>query len=241
MRGALESLAGTLWRLMQQPWAWVLLAVAGLAAWLNSRRGKGQEGEAIVRWKLRRGLPSPDYQCLHGVLLPAREGETTEVDHIVCSCFGIFVMETKNWKGWIKGTAEAAEWRVFYGKGRKKIRQNPVRQNAGHIRALAALLELPLTCFHNVVYMAGEAELKDGPLPGVVTGGLADYIKSFRQPLLDAATAADCAARIAKASLSGIAGAKAAHVARLRDRRRVPGRSAVGEGGRLRRGRRGPD
>lgn len=204
--------------LSRQPWFWLVVVLTGLSAWLGSRRGKGHEGEAVVRWKLRRGLPRRDYQSLHGILLLKPDGETTEVDHIVVSRFGIFVIETKNWKGWIKGTTESAEWRVFYGKGRKKIRQNPVRQNAGHIRALAALLELPLTFFHNVVYMAGDAELKDGPLPGVLTSGLADYIKSFQAPLMDDAAPAEYARQIAAASLSKVAGAKAAHVARVRAR-----------------------
>lgn len=41
----------------------------------------------------------------------------TQIDHIYISKFGIFVVETKNYKGWIYGKTHDKEWtKNVYGK-----------------------------------------------------------------------------------------------------------------------------
>ena len=47
-------------------------------------------------------LPSYEYKIFNDILL-ATESGTTQIDHIVVSRFGIFVIETKNYRGWITG------------------------------------------------------------------------------------------------------------------------------------------
>jgi len=36
--------------------------------------------------------------------LPDGEGSTTQIDHFLLSPYGLFVIETKNYKGWIFGS-----------------------------------------------------------------------------------------------------------------------------------------
>ncbi len=43
------------------------------------------------------------YIWFNDVTLPDEQGGTTQIDHIVLSPFGVFVIETKNYKGWIFG------------------------------------------------------------------------------------------------------------------------------------------
>ncbi len=222
MDDLLKSAASVITTFLGSPVVWLGLGLFWVARWLNSRRGQGARGEAVVRLALRWHLAASRYHSLHGILIRKPDGDTTELDHIVVSVYGIFVVETKHWKGWIKGTEDSMEWRVFYGKGRKKIRQNPVRQNANHIKALASLLDLPISVFHNLVFMAGTAELKDGPLPGVLQSGLATHIKSYQAILLTPAQVQACTVRIRQASLSKIRGAKAAHIAAVRERQLRP-------------------
>ena len=56
----------------------------------------------------------------------------TQIDHIVISQWGIFVIETKTYSGWVFGDAKSAQWTVSHFR-RKDRFQNPLRQNYKHI------------------------------------------------------------------------------------------------------------
>jgi hypothetical protein len=60
----------------------------------------------------------------------------SQIDHVVISPYGLFVIETKNYSGEIKGTKEDRYWTV---SNRFKM-YNPLKQNYGHIKALENLL-----------------------------------------------------------------------------------------------------
>ena len=55
--------------------------------------------------------------------------------HIVISDYGIFVIETKNYKGWVFGDENSKYWTQVIYKRKERL-YNPIRQNHGHIRAL---------------------------------------------------------------------------------------------------------
>lgn len=60
---------------------------------------------------------------------------TTQIDHIVVSIHGIFVIETKNYKGWIYGNSNNEYWtQNIYGN--KYSLYNPLLQNKNHIKSL---------------------------------------------------------------------------------------------------------
>ena len=75
----------------------------------NSPSRRGATGEKFVAWRLRFGLPD-EYLILNDVYLPLPDGTTTQIDHIVVSQYGVFVVETKCYKGWIFGNAESKVW-----------------------------------------------------------------------------------------------------------------------------------
>jgi hypothetical protein len=127
--------------------------------------------------------------------LPTPDG-TTQIDHIFVSCFGIFVVETKNMKGWIFGAENQAQWtqKIF----RKSFRfQNPLRQNYKHAKALEAALDVPPETIHSVVVFIGGGTFKS-PMPANVTSGLGyiTYIKSFRKVVLTEAEVQEVLAKI---------------------------------------------
>ena len=62
---------------------------------------RGHVGEKKVSAFLST-LPSYEYRSFNDILLATDSG-TTQIDHIVVSRFGIFVIETKNYRGWITG------------------------------------------------------------------------------------------------------------------------------------------
>lgn len=105
----------------------------------------GEYGEMCVAGRLH--LLSKEYITLNDVLLPTRYG-TTQIDHIVVSPYGVFVIETKNYKGWIFGHQDSEEWKQSL-RGKKRIfgwsseqykLRNPIRQNLSHFKAVRAIL-----------------------------------------------------------------------------------------------------
>ncbi|MEO5913818.1 MAG: nuclease-related domain-containing protein [Luteolibacter sp.] len=76
---------------------------------LGSPAFKGWLGEMmVIRFGLRKLDPAL-YQTFHDLYLPRPDGQgSTQIDHVVVSPFGIFVIETKNYRGWIFGSENAA-------------------------------------------------------------------------------------------------------------------------------------
>jgi hypothetical protein len=144
---------------------------------------KGLFGELLVRLSAKFLLDSNEYRAMHNVTLKTPDG-TTQIDHIFVSRFGIFVVETKNYSGWIFGDENQAAWTQKLFKTTNKF-QNPLRQNFKHIKALESLLGLPSETFHSVIVFVGGSEFKT-KMPQNVTyaGGYISYIKSKTSPIL---------------------------------------------------------
>lgn len=85
---------------------------------------------------------------------------TTQIDHIVVSNYGIFVIETKNYKGWIIGNEFDDYWTQIIFKRKEKL-YNPIKQNFGHIQALKSVLnEFSDINYISVVAFTTKADLK---------------------------------------------------------------------------------
>jgi hypothetical protein len=167
----------------------VWLAVVWL--YLKSRDGlvKGRVGEKRVRYLHLIWLNRQDYSVFHDVYLPHPDADgtdgpiSTEVDHIVISRFGIFVIETKNIDGYFSGARNDREWSVTNRSGRTHVTDNPFRQNHLHARAVAKFLDVGMTSVHSLVFMVGDCELltQDEMGPNILAqSGLLDRIKSYR-------------------------------------------------------------
>lgn len=86
-----------------------------------------------------KSLPKDSYRVINDLLL-TWNGHSTQIDHVIISIYGIFVIETKFYKGWILGGENSEFWtQNIYGH-RYKLR-NPIYQNQGHIRALKSILK----------------------------------------------------------------------------------------------------
>ena len=87
---------------------WFLLPLLAFAFVWKTRIFKGWFGEASANSYFNRKLDRRAYHLLHDVTLPMEGGGTTQIDHIIVSAFGLFVIETKNMKGWIFGSERQA-------------------------------------------------------------------------------------------------------------------------------------
>ncbi|TSA44811.1 NERD domain-containing protein [bacterium] len=118
-----------------------LLAAAVVAALFRAKlpHWTGAAGERFVSRKLHQ-LDADHYKILNDLLLPSNGHlDTTQIDHIVVSNYGIFCIETKAYEGWIFGDASQEYWiQVIY---RHKERfYNPLRQNYAHVKAVEELV-----------------------------------------------------------------------------------------------------
>lgn len=86
--------------LISQLW-WLLLVLLGLSllrVFLPDLKGK--IGEWAVQRQAKQHLDER-YILLNDLTLPDQDGGTTQIDHVLLSPFGVFVIESKNYKGWI--------------------------------------------------------------------------------------------------------------------------------------------
>ena len=163
---------------------WILVVFIGLlliAGVVDSIKlhDKGKFGEQIVHTILSNGLTKETYQILDDVFLPIGESGTTQIDHIVVSVHGVFVIETKNYSGLIFAEANNPKWMQVLGKTKNQF-QNPIRQNYLHIRAIADNLGIPEEYIHGIVAFSDYAEFKTFMPEGVVFfGQVPAAIKAF--------------------------------------------------------------
>ena len=147
---------------------------------------KGFVGETVINVAMWLKLEKNVYHRLNGITLPRASGGSTQIDHIIVSVYGIFVIETKNYKGWIYGSENQRQWTQVFQNGSKFKFQNPLRQNYLHIKTLADLLGLELSYFHSMIAFIGECELKTrDELPEhVLTSGMVSYVKKKQDKIL---------------------------------------------------------
>lgn len=119
---------------------------------------KGEIGEGIVSRILLR-LPAEDYIILNDITMKSRSG-SSQIDHLVISSFGIFVIETKFYKGWLFGSEENEKWtQALYTE--KYQFYNPIQQNRGHIKTLKYnLTKYPNVPYYPIIVLAGSCEFK---------------------------------------------------------------------------------
>ena len=142
---------------------------------------KGWVGEAQGSLAAKIRLDSQIYRSINNVTIPTANG-TTQIDHVIVSKYGIFVVETKNIKGWIYGDEKQPQWtQVLFGK--KYHFQNPLRQNYRHTKALSEFLGIGHSKIHSVIMFWSECEFKTPMPPNVLDRGYSAHIKSKTEVL----------------------------------------------------------
>ncbi len=88
---------------------------------------KGFVGESVINIATWLKLDKNIYHRLNNITLPLDNGGSTQIDHVIVSRYGIFVIETKNYKGWIYGNEKQKQWTQAFANGSKYKFQNPLR------------------------------------------------------------------------------------------------------------------
>lgn len=181
-----NQIFGTLWYLIP---FFILIAVLK-SAWL-----KGVLGEFIVNLSAKLFLDKEQYHLIKNVTLPTEDG-STQIDHVIISKYGVFVVETKNMKGWIFGGPNQKTWTQRIYKHSSKF-QNPLHQNYKHIKILQSLLGLNEEQVFSVVVFVGDSTFKTEMPENVTYGkGYIRFIKSKNQPVITEFEAKDITRKI---------------------------------------------
>lgn len=148
---------------------WYFIPIILILVFLKSPIGKGIIGEFLVNLAINIRLDKKKYHLLKNVTLPTEDG-TTQIDHIIVSQFGIFVIETKNMKGWIFGDEHQKTWTQKIYKNSRKF-QNPLHQNYKHTKTIQSLLGVETDEIFSIVTFVGESTFKTKMPKNVTKGG----------------------------------------------------------------------
>jgi hypothetical protein len=147
---------------------------------------KGKMGEFAVAAHVKLYLDRDSYTLLNDCTLPDEQNQTTQIDHILLSPFGIFVIETKNYKGWIFGNQHQKTWTQKIYKKSFKF-QNPLHQNYKHQKVLEDILSdiVEPQFIHSLIVFMPDCEFKT-QMPQNVFRGAAwtDYVKTFQEVMI---------------------------------------------------------
>ena len=153
-------------------------------------------GEILVRKEIMNNFSSMSWYLFNNVSLKTENG-TTQIDHILISKYGVFVIETKHYKGWLFGDINSKKWtQVIFGYKYKF--QNPLHQNYKHIKVVQSILDfLPSEQVTGVVVFTGDATFKTSQPSNVYSlKSLISHLKSLDNEVLSENKVQFCVGRI---------------------------------------------
>ncbi len=124
---------------------------------------RGRYGEYLTYQELK-SFEAEGGKFLFNCYLPKNDGTTTKIDVLLIHSTGIFVIESKNYSGWIFGSEKSNTWtQTLRGNNRrvqKKHFYNPIMQNNTHIKWLKKIVgnNIPV---YSVIAFSKRCSLKD--------------------------------------------------------------------------------
>lgn len=180
---------------------WLIVLVLFIISTFFVVQIRGWIGETAVRRRIKK-LPE-EYKVINNVLLPYKN-RTSQIDHVVVSRYGIFVLETKYMKGKIYGNERGHDWEK-YSHGRKMTFRNPFHQNYGHIMGLVSLCNRPQKDFVSIVIFVGEPSLKiETRNPIYNEKEFVDAIISYKTAIMSDVEVAEVVEKIKKANVDSM-------------------------------------
>ncbi len=127
---------------------------------------KGERGERKVSRIADRAFANTTAVPIKNLCLPWPDGRTAQIDELVIADSGIYVIEVKNYKGWIFGNEKNQYWTQVLstgirGESIKNKLYNPIRQNNSHICCIKKNLKRYKGPIHSLIVFSDEAEFKD--------------------------------------------------------------------------------
>ena len=127
------------------------------------KRDVGKHGEYLVYHNLEH-LVYDGSKFLFNVVIPRENGKTTELDVVLLSPKGVFVIESKNYKGWIFGDENQKQWIQTFKNGKSSVTKekfyNPIMQNKTHVKYLKDLIGMQYPIY-SIIAFSDKSLFKD--------------------------------------------------------------------------------
>ena len=121
----------------------------------------GRRGETLTARELKLvNLFGRKGKILRNVYIPKDNGETSEIDVLYITQKGIFVIESKNYSGWIFGDEKQVYWTAMLANKQKNRFYNPIKQNRTHIKWLREYLSDETVPLYSIIVFSERCELK---------------------------------------------------------------------------------
>ena len=161
----------------------ILLVVILLVVKFKSPSIKGNIGEKKVANALN-SLDDKEYKVVNNLIIRTDRG-TSQIDHVVISVYGIFVIETKNYQGCIFGNESDDKWKQVIDKRSYRFR-NPIMQNYGHVASLRKRLNLDKDLLVvSLIAFTKRASLKvNTQTPVMYDTEIVSYIRGYRDKVI---------------------------------------------------------
>ena len=119
---------------------------------------KGKYGEYLSFNKLEK--IKGNHKILTNVYLPKGNEETIEIDLVYIHETGIYILESKNYSGWIFGDEKNEYWMHTLKNRQKEKFYNPLWQNNTHIEYLKKLLKIDENYIKSIIVFSERCNIK---------------------------------------------------------------------------------
>ena len=118
---------------------------------INTTVFKGKYGEYKIHKFLKRSISKEDILLKDLVL--STSADSCQIDHLILSKKGIFVVETKNYSGTIYGNDQQNEWVQSFNFGKQTYKfYSPYKQNQGHIKFLKRIVDEDVLMYNIIIF-----------------------------------------------------------------------------------------
>ena len=111
-------------------------------------------------------------------------GYQTQIDNILISKYGIFVIETKYCDGYVIGNETDEQWKFVYDQS-FEFRRNPLKQNDIHAKMISDKFKVNPEAIIKVIVFSDDAKLDDIAIAEdeniIHAADLEEFIKSFKE------------------------------------------------------------
>lgn len=124
-------------------------------------KDKGKTGEYLISQILHE-FESDSFRIIHNVYIPKGDGTTAEIDVLCVTSIGFLIIESKNYSGWIYGSAHKEKWMqtIF---GNQSTFYNPIWQNFNHMKSLSEYFGSSKDLMTSIVVFSDDCQLKEIP------------------------------------------------------------------------------
>ncbi len=195
---------------------WYVYLLILVVVFFRSPRGKGLWGELEFNLLTKLFLKKRSYHIFKNVIIPEGQG-TAQIDHILVSRYGVFVVATQKMRGWIFGGEDQKSWSQKLSQHSTTF-QNRLQQNQRHTMALAELIGLDAKKIFSIIVFIGKSTFKT-PMPENVTKGMQfiRYVKAHQTEILGEYEVSELVSRIEERRLMPNRKKQKQHVEYLRE------------------------